>query len=73
MAIEESEKGVAIAPVEVAVEHLNRHGAVEEAVLFAMVDTVLGAATMSVLDGQHLCASIDVQVRSCGAASMVSW
>lgn len=70
MAIEESEKGVAIAPVEVAVEHLNRHGAVEEAVLFAMVDTVLGAATMS---GQHLCASIDVQVRSCGAASMVSW
>ena len=44
-------------------EHLNPHGAVHGAVLFAMVDTAMGAATMSVLPEGRLCASIDVQMR----------
>jgi acyl-CoA thioesterase len=33
-----------------------------------MVDTAMGAATMSVLDEDQLFASIDVQVRFCKAA-----
>ena len=50
---------------EVTSEHLNPHGAVHGAVLFAMVDTAMGAATMSVLGPDQWCASIDVQLRFC--------
>jgi len=57
--------GVASARIEVTSEHLNPHGAVHGAVLFAMVDTAMGAATMSVLGPDQWCASIDVQLRFC--------
>lgn len=68
MVTEEKAKGSAIARVKVTAEHLNPHGSVHGAVLFAMVDTAMGAATMSVLDEHQLCASIDVQLRFCKAA-----
>ena len=68
MTTEEKEKGSATARVEVTAEHLNPHGSVHGAVLFAMVDTAMGAATMSVLEEDQLCASIDVQVRFCRPA-----
>jgi len=42
--------------------HANPNGVVHGAVLFALVDTTMGAATMSALDGRP-CASIDVQLR----------
>lgn len=68
MATERARPGSAVARVKVSAEHLNPHGSVHGAVLFAMVDTAMGAATMSVLDEGWLCASIDVQVRFCKAA-----
>lgn len=68
MVTEKTERGSAISRVKVTAEHLNPHGSVHGAVLFAMVDTAMGAATMSVLDEDQLCASIDVQVRFCKAA-----
>jgi acyl-CoA thioesterase len=68
MVTEKTGRGVATARVKVTAEHLNPHGSVHGAVLFAMVDTAMGAATMSVLDEDQLCASIDVQVRFCKAA-----
>ena len=68
MLIEQPEQGTAVARVEVTAEHLNPHGSVHGAVLFAMVDTAMGAATMSVLGHGQLCASIDVQVRFCKPA-----
>lgn len=68
MRIERTERGSATTRVECGPEHLNPHGAVHGAVLFAMVDTAMGAATMSVLDQEHWCASIDVQLRFCRPA-----
>lgn len=68
MVTEGAQRGSAVARVKVTAEHLNPHGSVHGAVLFAMVDTAMGAATMSVLDENQLCASIDVQVRFCKAA-----
>ena len=68
MVTERAQRGSAVARVKVTAEHLNPHGSVHGAVLFAMVDTAMGAATMSVLDENQLCASIDVQVRFCKAA-----
>lgn len=43
--------------------HLNPHGTVHGAVVFALVDTAMGAATMSVLDEASLCATIEIQLR----------
>jgi uncharacterized protein (TIGR00369 family) len=55
--------GTATARVTAGDAHRNPHGAVHGAVLFTLVDTAMGAATMSLLDDQHWCASIDVQLR----------
>lgn len=43
--------------------HLNPNGVVHGAVLFAMVDTAMGAAAMGVVPDGHLCASIEVHLR----------
>ena len=43
--------------------HLNPHGTVHGAVVFALVDTAMGAATMSVLDESSLCATIEIHTR----------
>jgi acyl-CoA thioesterase len=63
MEVEEGVDGVALARVTSDAEHHNPHGTVHGAVLFALADTAMGAATMSVLDDTHWCASIDVQLR----------
>jgi uncharacterized protein (TIGR00369 family) len=55
--------GHARASITVRDEHLNPNGVVHGAVLFAMVDTAMGKATMSVLPGGRFCASVDVQLR----------
>jgi len=65
MTIERTAPGAAAARLTVRSEHLNPHGSVHGAVLFAMVDTAMGAATLSVLEEGTLCASIEVQLRFC--------
>jgi acyl-CoA thioesterase len=51
------------ARVELGEQHQNPNGVTHGAVLFAIVDTAMGQATMSVLDEGQFCASVDVQVR----------
>jgi acyl-CoA thioesterase len=55
--------GVGTAEVEITPALHNPNGVVHGAVLFAMVDTSMGAATMSVLEADQACASIEVQLR----------
>ena len=43
--------------------HLNPHGTVHGAVLFALVDTAMGAATTSVLEPASRCATIEIHTR----------
>ncbi len=58
------EPGVGFAHVDIGPEHLNPNGVVHGAVLFALVDTAMGKATMSVIDEQgRYCASIEVSLR----------
>jgi uncharacterized protein (TIGR00369 family) len=47
----------------VGAEHLNPNGVVHGAVLFALVDTAMGKATMNALEPGRFCASIEVSLR----------
>ncbi len=63
MTVGSPERGRGRAEVEVTSELHNPNGVLHGAVLFAMVDTAMGAATMSVLDPGLACASIEVHLR----------
>ncbi|HEX6236725.1 MAG TPA: PaaI family thioesterase [Acidimicrobiales bacterium] len=55
--------GTGVAEIEITPELHNPNGVVHGAVLFAMADTSMGAATMSTLDPGVACASIEVHLR----------
>lgn len=55
--------GVGVARVQLAEQHQNPNGVTHGAVLFAMIDTAMGKATMDVIDDGRFCASVDVQLR----------
>lgn len=57
------EPGYGDARLRIGADHLNPNGVVHGAVLFALVDTAMGKATMSVLDEGLFCASIEVSLR----------
>jgi acyl-CoA thioesterase len=64
MELSGDEAGVGVARVVVGDEHLNPNGVVHGAVLFALVDTAMGKATMSVIEeATRYCASIEVSLR----------
>jgi len=63
------ELGVGLAHVDVGPDHLNPNGVVHGAVLFALVDTAMGKATMSVLDEGLYCASVELSLRFIRPAS----
>jgi acyl-CoA thioesterase len=43
--------------------HVNPNGAVHGAVLFALLDTAMGAAVVSVIEEGRICATTDLQIR----------
>jgi acyl-CoA thioesterase len=61
--IRQSVPGEAVAVLVVDERHLNPNGVVHGAVLFALTDTAMGAATMSQLDEGLACASIEAHIR----------
>ena len=63
MDIEDVEPGHVIARLQVSEDLLNPNGVVHGGVLFTMVDTAMGRATMTSLEEGQLCASIEVQIR----------
>lgn len=63
MMIEVQGPGRARTALDLSPSLLNPHGAIHGAVLFALVDTGMGAATMSVLDPSELCATIELHLR----------
>jgi acyl-CoA thioesterase len=63
MTVGSPEPGVGVAELTVTPALHNPNGVVHGAVLFAMADTSMGAAAMSVLAEGSACASIEVQLR----------
>lgn len=59
----EAESGHALARIDCDERHLNPHGSVHGAVLFALIDTGMGAATMSVLEPPARCATVEIHTR----------
>jgi acyl-CoA thioesterase len=55
--------GTATVTIRCDERHLNPHGTVHGAVVYAMVDTGMGAAATSVLDETSMCATIEIQQR----------
>ena len=66
MGVDQVGSGRCTTRLEAAEAHRNPHGTVHGAVLFALVDTAMGGATMSVLQDGLVCASIDVHLRFLG-------
>jgi len=59
----ETRDGVSTARLTVDSRHLNPHGTVHGAVMFALLDTSMGGATMSVVDEGNWCATVDITTR----------
>lgn len=55
--------GTGSATIDLTSDHHNPNGVVHGAVLFAMVDTAMGKATMSTVDEGQYCASVEVAMR----------
>jgi acyl-CoA thioesterase len=58
-----SDPGTGAAHLTVGEQHANPNGVVHGAVLFALVDTAMGKATMSVVDDGFYCASVELSLR----------
>ena len=67
--VDDERPGEAEASIEVGERHLNSDGVVHVGVVFTLVDTAMGRATLSVLDEGSYCASIEVSVRFLRAVS----
>ena len=64
MELSGDDPGIGVANVVIGDDHLNPNGVVHGAVLFALVDTAMGKATMSVIEeATRYCASIEVSLR----------
>ena len=63
LALESAGDGRAAVTLEAGQRHHNPNRVVHGGVLFSMVDTAMGAATVSVLPPGSACASIEVQLR----------
>lgn len=55
--------GRATASLDLGERHMNPNGVAHGAVAFAMMDTAMGGAVMSILDGGKFCATIEMHTR----------
>jgi acyl-CoA thioesterase len=69
MQLLEDTAGVGTAKAVVVAEHLNPNGVVHGGVIFTLVDTAMGKATMSVLDVGLFCATVEISLRFIRPAS----
>lgn len=56
------EAGLSTCTLDVRPEHLNPHGVVHGAVLFALADTGMGAALYPTLQADESCATIEIKI-----------
>jgi uncharacterized protein (TIGR00369 family) len=59
----ESGDGIGRAWLDIDERHINPHGTVHGAVPYALLDTAMGGATMSVLPDGNWCSTVDIHTR----------
>jgi len=59
----EQGEGEAWATVDIDELHINPHGTVHGAVMFMMLDTVMGAATLTAIPAGNWCSTVDIHIR----------
>ncbi len=69
MELSGTEIGSGTASLTIGEQHANPNGVVHGAVLFALVDTAMGKATMSTVDDGQYCASVELSLRFIRPAS----
>ena len=69
MDLSSTEIGAGTAALHLDDQHANPNGVAHGAVLFALVDTAMGKATMSVIDDNLYCASVELSLRFIRPAS----
>lgn len=62
LAVDQVADGSTIASIMVGGQHLNPHGVVHGAVIYALADTGMGAALYPTLDAGQACATIDIKI-----------
>ncbi len=62
-------EGSVEATIAITDQHLNPNGVAHGGVIFSLIDTAMGAATMRVLDEGSHCATVEIQTRFIRAAS----
>ncbi len=63
MDVHRTGRGTARATATIGETHHNPNGVAHGSVIFAMADTSMGAATMSILDEGSYCSTIEIQIR----------
>ncbi len=63
LTLETTDDGDALGRITLGPEHLNPNGSVHGAVLFALVDTVMGHATVATLPSDAQCSTVDLHIR----------
>jgi acyl-CoA thioesterase len=61
-AVTAREKGICRVELDVRSAHMNPHGLVHGAVLYALADTGMGGALSSVLDEGEICSTIEIKI-----------
>jgi acyl-CoA thioesterase len=69
MELSGTEPGAGTATLHLGEQHVNPNGVAHGAVLFALVDTAMGKATMSTVDDGQYCASVELSLRFIRPAS----
>lgn len=59
----ESVSDGAVAKIDIGPKHLNPNGVAHGGVIFSMIDTAMGKATMEVIPDGCFCATIEIQTR----------
>jgi acyl-CoA thioesterase len=60
--ITEKGDGVCQAVLQITDEHRNPHGVVHGAVIYALVDTSMGGALVSVMEESEICSTIEIKI-----------
>ena len=63
MKVEPTGYGSGRASITIDERHHNPNSVAHGGVLFTMIDTSMGAATMSILESGHYCSTIEIQIR----------